>query len=1341
MMSSTEHDARTGRWLSQDLSALHELQSLMPDLIFDALIVGSGYGGSMAAAELSGLCDEKTGRPWRAGLLERGREHLPGMFPSEASDLPNHIRWSTPNAQKPRGSRSGLLDLRIGTDVSALLANGLGGGSLINAGVMEKPRWTSSDALQQAPLTPELRDELDQLFDGVKCRLGAADIAGDNNIRLHPHVEKNGDLRKTASLQSLDPATFRPAAITVAMQTAGLYTQCSLCGDCMTGCNNNSKKSLDTNLLVEAKKSGLQVYTGASVLWFERDESQVWNVIVAFTDEHVRLRNGPIKIKTRNLIVSAGTFGSTELLKTSQEQSKGKLQFSSTLGTQFSCNGDNILGLHDTKKPVHATSDESVQFNQRYVGPTITGILDVPDDTNPAKRALMLQEFAVPAPLKRLFAEAFKTAASFNDLDKCDPTIHQASSGTNNQLEPQAVDDAVVDRTAIIGVIGHDKAQGLLQASLTNVLSEASYCEGLTHVVWPNAKHEIGLDASFKALEKYAENTKALSDDGYVLRNPMWRILTPAMEDVLGAARGPVLTVHPLGGCPMGANADVGVVDDCGLVFDAAPNQVKADTWQGSLVVLDGAIIPCSLGANPALTIATLAQRACQKLKVDWKLTKQAVQLDPTPAKWLERPIYRSVADCQPTKPIDTEVELAERLIGEVKLAHTGEIYVAELTLQYKPVTVKYMMEKLYRVLTVAQPIVGALNSGLPASQLRLFKKDTWHAQRLETANDVVRQHFVHFESPVDGTLEFLNREHSTKWCRMVRAGWAWWWNRGFRDIVQAVKEWWSDLSPSNKNLLTSICEKRKSAIQLASRAGEVRRFSYKLVATGNELCGAVEGEKILTYRHLANPFRQMTELKITAFPIPLVGQPILKLDGRFIAQQGVPVLRISKQENQVQALSELASLGAWMSRLLINNHLWSFRKPDRAPGRMPTLLPGIVDGLPLPEITEIEIDRATNIKQDGRRAVSGIPVKIRLTRYKTKPNCNGHPLLFIHGYSVSGTTFAHNAIPLSAAKYFWEQGRDIWILDMRTSPGMLTAFTRWALEDAALADIPVAVAHIKNATGYKTIDVFAHCIGAVMVSMAILTDHTNIDEVTKYLGIEKASQPKRYLKELEDLPSSIGRLILSQKGPALVYSNANAARSYLMRGLRKLMSEQYDFRIPLDQGIAAGLMDRLLNLLPYSDDEYQRENPLWPCKTTPWVGFRHRMDMLFGRDFELEGMADKTLESIEDLFGPINMETLSQTIHFIEQKVITNAAGRNVFVSPQRMAARWGLVGKTMSVHGEKNGLVEVETLLAMQELMNSANLGAKYTPVRFEGMGHQDCLIGTRAIEVFDKVERFLK
>ena len=70
-----------------------------------------------------------------------------------------------------------------------------------------------------------------------------------------------------------------------------------------------------------------------------------------------------------------------------------------------------------------------------------------------------------------------------------------------------------------------------------------------------------------------------------------------------------LITVHPLGGCPMGQSGETGVVDDCGRVYRGNGTQVY-----DNLMVLDGSIIPRSLGVNPLLTITALAERACEKL-------------------------------------------------------------------------------------------------------------------------------------------------------------------------------------------------------------------------------------------------------------------------------------------------------------------------------------------------------------------------------------------------------------------------------------------------------------------------------------------------------------------------------------------------------------------------------------------------------------------------------------------------------------------------------------------------------------------------------------------------------
>ena len=86
----------TGRtaWLSQGFEELLvELAKPGGDgRVFDVLIAGSGYGGAIAAAGLAGCVPEGGGAPIDVCVLERGREYLSGMFPSQLAELPQHTR-------------------------------------------------------------------------------------------------------------------------------------------------------------------------------------------------------------------------------------------------------------------------------------------------------------------------------------------------------------------------------------------------------------------------------------------------------------------------------------------------------------------------------------------------------------------------------------------------------------------------------------------------------------------------------------------------------------------------------------------------------------------------------------------------------------------------------------------------------------------------------------------------------------------------------------------------------------------------------------------------------------------------------------------------------------------------------------------------------------------------------------------------------------------------------------------------------------------------------------------------------------------------------------------------
>ncbi|MBP6852987.1 MAG: alpha/beta fold hydrolase, partial [Rhodoferax sp.] len=414
---------------------------------------------------------------------------------------------------------------------------------------------------------------------------------------------------------------------------------------------------------------------------------------------------------------------------------------------------------------------------------------------------------------------------------------------------------------------------------------------------------------------------------------------------------------------------------------------------------------------------------------------------------------------------------------------------------------------------------------------------------------------------------------------------------------------------------------------------------------------------------------------------------------------------------------------------------LWVFRAPDTQPEPVkPELLPAAIEGLDAPYIEEIEVDAPRN----------GIAVRVRLTHYRRAidhPKGPAPPLVLIHGYSASGSTYTHRSVPMPMAKFFALQGRDVWVLDLRTSAGMPSAVLPWHFEDAALADIPVAIARIRAITGAAQVDVFAHCIGAVMLSMALLTDSSNLERVRKVEPHDK-DQPalREHTAELAALRGSVRKVVLSQKGPRLIYSDGNVLRAYLMRVLRKLvLPADYQFRPARLPGLADQVMDRVLSSLPYPDAEYDIENPLpfffW--KKTGWAALRHRMDALYAQDFEARHMDTDTLESLDHLFGPLNLDTVSQGGHFARHNTITNGAGRNEFVTTGRMKALWPKAG-TLSIHGSANGLADPRTLTEMEKLMTGA--GLPYDQMLFKGLGHQDCLVGKPAQGVFERIEDWL-
>lgn len=1279
------------RWISQGFESLvHQLSvaTARPEFDFDVLIVGTGYGGAIAARELSHL--KQSQGALRVAALERGQEYLPGTFPAHESELPAHIRFSTADNATPRGTREGLFDIRVGPDVSAVLANGLGGGSLINAGVMLEP---DASAFGSWPGPLRVPRALEPFFTDAKRLLGSL-IKDDNNSArekektIHDHASAKAPPDKFVAMRRLGGNAAAGTPFTVSMQSGANQSgvqlaECAMCGNCMTGCNFSAKNSLDEGLLAEAFRGGVDLYTGATVLDLYPAGQEGWTLRVVHTDPKLRRQEcSPHLVRARRVILAAGTFGTSEILIRSKQ--RHQLKLSKQLGHGFSGNGDLLTAAYNLNIPVNAIAEDGARPIDGKVGPTITGMIDLRTGD---KHGVMIQEFAIPAPMRRIFQETSALAHCFHQLSQYDAADHRDSE----LQDPQAIDHDALDKTLLLGVMGHDGSAGEIHVPE----SAADDVDGIAHVVWSSVRDDAKTPVFVNQIAKIEALMKNSGLNGALLQNPSWKLIPTSLTGIFEMPNGPALTVHPLGGCRMGDDSTQGVVDHVGRVF----NDVTGDGTHDGLVVLDGSMIPSSLGVNPALTIAAVSLRAIRELTKAWQLVPKDIEtqrpLSPS------RPVLRTPPSRK--NELETHVRILERMTGKAVLPQLTQHplpCVIELTLQFQDCPIARLSGTTSRSLAVDSE----------RSRLRIFEDARWQ-QLVELGEpEHVRDAAALLIAPLEGTMEVLRRGDSTAGARVDNALAAWKKNRGYRDI-------WQGLSMSNLFSWRKLCAARRA---LASHAGELRLFHYSL-QVGSPLKGPehiafapgpIVGFKRLTYDMHCNPWNQLMQLRLTRFS-DLPRPPMLELDLRFLASEGVPLMQIVRQPDHATALLDVVSFLLYLVRLLISIHLWSFRKPDRSWGDKPQRLAGSLSGVRLVSQDYIHIDAAS---------------RICLTRYQGRYQGKS-PVLLIHGYSANSTTFAHPKIQPNLVTQLCDAGRDVWVVDLRTSSGLdATRNLPWTFDDMAAMDIPAAIQRIwetrvKEGSPRK-IDVVAHCMGAAMLAMSILQPPT-----------PRFAVPGMRTRDL------LGSVVLSQIGPVMVFTAANVFRGFAMSYLKYLFRfDELDFSPP--ETLMSEVLDRALSTLPYPEEEFPIENPSRFYRTARYTRTRHRMDAWFGRVFRLANMEPGVLRHIDDLFGPVNLSTLFQTMHFARRKVITNHAGHNFGVSRANLRSQWTM--PTLSIHGMENGLADISTVRRLDAVMMDAlppERRHEYKLCRAKGFGHQDCLIGRDRERVFAEIIRFLE
>ena len=296
---------------------------------FDVVVIGSGFGGSVAALRL-------TEKGYRVAVLEAGRRFKDNDFPKTSWRLSKFLFM-------PRLGLRGIQRIHALPDVLVLAGAGVGGGSLVYANTLYQPPDSYFEDKQWRHIT-DWKSELLPWYDQASRMLGVAD---------NPYFSPSDQAMKDVAEEMGVGHTFKMAPLGVHFgEGSGFLSKdpyfggvgpdrhgCRQCGGCMTGCRYNAKNTLPKNYLGLAENAGAQVFPEHTVTAI-KETNGGWQIEVRKSSAWF---GGKRTFTAGQVVVAAGTYNTQKLLH--RMKSTGKLKkLSPALGKLSRTNSEALTG-------------------------------------------------------------------------------------------------------------------------------------------------------------------------------------------------------------------------------------------------------------------------------------------------------------------------------------------------------------------------------------------------------------------------------------------------------------------------------------------------------------------------------------------------------------------------------------------------------------------------------------------------------------------------------------------------------------------------------------------------------------------------------------------------------------------------------------------------------------------------------------------------------------------------------------------------------------------------------------------------------------------------------------